>query len=259
MRTLLLVLCCLPLIARADDSKNRSGPQSTGGIADAKNSGAVTGIVKFAGPRPSLKQLTDIAGNGFCKNCYKPGQVPDDPEFTISKDDRLAYVLVYVSKGLEGKKFPVPEQPVLLDQVGCMYTPHVVAVMVGQTLAVKNSDATMHNVMANPDDNAPFNFGMPAKDQVINKFFKEPEFKIKVRCFMHPWMVGYVHVLDSPFFAVTGADGKFTIKGLPPGEYELSVMHESSALKATPETAKIKIAPGQTVNADFTYELKNHK
>ena len=98
--------------------------------------------------------------------------------------------------------------------------------MVGQTLAVKNSDATMHNVMASPSENSPFNFGMPAKDQIINRVFKEPEFKMKVRCFMHPWMIGYVHVLENPYFAVTGIDGKFSIKGLPPGEYSYGAARE---------------------------------
>jgi plastocyanin len=140
-----------------------------------------------------------------------------------------------------------------------MYTPHVVAVMVGQTLAIKNSDATMHNVMATPEENSPFNFGMPAKDQVINKVFKHPELRMKVKCFMHPWMVGYVHVLDNPFFAVTGEDGSFTIKGLPPGEYELTVLHESSALQAEPETAKLKVTAGGTQKVAFTYHLKSAK
>lgn len=255
-----LVLTCSAFAA--DEPQKKAPSQSVGGIADAKDAGAVTGLVKFKGKKPESKTITDIAGLPYCKNCYKEGELPKDPEFTIGKngaDDTVANVLVYVSKGLEGKTFTPPKEPALLDQVGCMYTPHVVAVMVGQTLAVKNSDATMHNVMASPEENSPFNFGMPAKDQVINKVFKHPELRMKVKCFMHPWMIGYVHVMDSPFFAVTGDDGSFTIKGLPPGEYELTVLHESSALQATPETAKLKVTAGGTEKVDFVYEMKGKK
>jgi len=145
---------------------------------------------------------------------------------------------------------------VLLDQVGCMYAPHVVAVMTGQTLRIRNSDATLHNVMSNPQNNAPFNFGMPSKNQVIERVFQHPEFKMNLRCFMHPWMSGYVHVLENPFFAVTGADGTYSIKGLPPGEYEISVLQETSLFEPTPATAAVKVCANQTAHADFTYQPK---
>ena len=122
-------------------------------------------------------------------------------------DDTLQNVLVYVSKGLEGKDFDPPKEPVVLDQVGCVYTPHVVAVMAGQPLEVRNSDATLHNVMAKTRQNTPFNFGMPGQSPPVTKVFKQPEFKINLQCFMHPWMYALLHVLDHPFFAVTGPDG----------------------------------------------------
>ena len=172
-------------------------------------------------------------------------------------DDTLQNVLVYVSKGLEGKKFDAPKQPVVLDQVGCVYTPHVVAVMAGQTLEIRNSDATLHNVMSAPRNNPPFNFGMPVKDQTSAKVFKSPEMKMNLKCFMHPWMSAYVHVLEHPFFAVTGPDGTFTIHGLPPGEYELSVLHETSLFEPTPAVAKLTVAACETKTADFTFQPKS--
>jgi plastocyanin len=231
-------------------------PQNVGGLADVKDAGTVAGVVWFKGAKPAPKPINDIAGNAFCKECFKDKPLPVRDNVVLGKngeDDAVQNVLVYVSKGLEGKTFEVPKEHVVLDQVGCIYTPHVVAVMAGQTLDVRNSDATLHNVMADPQHNPRFNFGMPVKDQVVEKVFAKPEFKINTRCFMHPWMSGYVHVLANPFFAVTGADGSFTIKGLPPGEYELTVLHEASLLEAKATSQTVKVAADQTQKVEFTY------
>ena len=257
----LVILLLLTLPARADDTPPKPRPQNTGGI-DAKDGATITGIVRFKGTKPTPKPITDIAGNAFCKSCYKDGQIPTQDTVRFGKngdDDTLQNVLVYVSKGLEGKTFDPPKDPVVLDQVGCVYVPHVVAVMAGQTLDVRNSDATLHNVMSTPRKNTPFNFGMPTQDAIEQKVFKEPEFKMNVRCFMHPWMSGYVHVLPHPFFALTGPDGTFKLTGLPPGEYELTVLHETSLFEATPATATIKVAAGESKQQDFTFKPKEKK
>jgi hypothetical protein len=254
----IILLFSLSVLAE-DTPKPR--PQNTGGI-DAPNTATLTGVVRFQGQKPAPKPITDIAGNAFCKECYKPGELPNQDNAVFGKyrdDDTLQNVLVYVSKGLEGKTFDPPKDPVVLDQVGCIYTPHVVAVMAGQALDVRNSDATLHNVMANPRKNAPFNLGMPVKDETVKKVFAEPEFKMNVRCFMHPWMSGYVHVLPHPFFAITAADGTFRITGLPPGEYEVTVLHETSMFEATPATATVKVAAGDTKTADFVYQSRAAK
>jgi hypothetical protein len=253
----------LPLAARAEDAAPKPlPPNNVGGIANAKDGATITGVVRFKGTQPEPKPIKDIAGNAFCKNCYKEGELPNQDTYVFGKngnDDTLQNVLVYVSKGLEGKQFDPPKGPVILDQVGCVYTPHVVAVMVGQTLTVRNSDATLHNVMTQPRNNAPFNVGMPVKDQTIQRVFKQPEMKMNFRCFMHPWMSAYVHALPHPFFAVTGADGTFTIKGLPPGEYELSVLHEATLFEPTPATVTVKVGAGETAKADFTYQAREKK
>jgi len=241
---------------KSDATSKRLVPVNVGGV-EVKAGGTVTGVVRFKGQKPEPKPLTDLAGNSFCKNCYQGGQLPQRDNVVFGKngsDDTLQNVLVYVSKGLEGKKFDAPKEKVVLDQVGCVYTPHVVAVMAGQTLEIRNSDATLHNVMSAPRNNPAFNFGMPVKDQKVEKVFKEPETKMNLKCFMHPWMSSYVHVLEHPFFAVTGADGTFTIRGLPPGEYELSVLHETSLFEPTPATAKVTATAGGKATADFTYQ-----
>jgi len=240
---------------QADEPHDRPAPQNVGGI-DAKDSGTITGIIRFKGQKPEVKAITEMSGFPFCKQCYKDGELPLHEDFVFGKngnDDTLANVLVYVSKGLEGKTFDPPKKSVVLDQIGCVYVPHVVAVMTGQTLEIRNSDATLHNVMVTPRHNQPFNVGMPMKDQTMEKVFKQPELKMKFECFMHRWMNAYVHVLPNPFFAVTGDDGTFTIKGLPPGEYEISVVQESSLFLPTPATATVKIGANETKKQDFTY------
>jgi hypothetical protein len=113
--------------------------------------------------------------------------------------------------------------------------------------------------MSTPRNNPPFNFGMPVKDQVITKVFKQPELKMNLRCFMHPWMSGYVHVLEHPFFAVTQGDGSFTIKGLPPGRYEITVLHELAMFKPTPASATVKVGANDTKEIDFTYQAAQKK
>ena len=249
-----LVLPCAAQ-ERPDANSKKRLPVNVGGVED-KAGGTITGVVRFKGAKPDIKPLSEIAGNSFCKSCYKDGDLPQRDNVVFGKngsDDTLQNVLVYVSKGLEGKKFDPPKQSVVLDQVGCVYTPHVVAVMAGQTLEIRNSDSTLHNVMSAPRQNPPFNFGMPVKDQKVEKVFKTPELKMNLKCFMHPWMSSYVHVLGHPFFAVTGPDGTFKLTGLPPGEYEISVLHETSLFEPTPATVTVKVEAGGKATADFTY------
>lgn len=235
-------------------------PQNVGGVAGAKEAetGAVTGVVRFKGDKPEPRPISDIAGNAFCREHHKD-KPPTRDNFVFGKngdDDTLVNVLVYVSKGLEDKTFDPPAAPAVLDQVGCMYTPHVVGVMVGQTLEVRNSDATLHNVMSSPRNNPPFNFGMPVQGGTYNLVFKAPEMKLNTKCFMHPWMSGYVHVLEHPFFAVTGEDGTFTLRGLPPGEYEIAVLHEASLMEPTPAVATVTVGAGEKKDVEFTYQTK---
>ena len=225
---------------------------------DAKDTGSVTGVVKFKGPKPERKPNEGMLAQAFCKEACA-GKAPLEEKWVFGKngdDDTFANVLVYVSKGLEGKTFEPSKEPVVIDQVACNYVPHVVAVQVGQTLEIRNSDAALHNVLCNPFKNKPFNEGMPVKGGKLEKVFTKAEFKVDLKCVLHPWMLAYVHVLDHPYFAVTKEDGSFTIKGLPPGEYELSVKHESSRFAAETATVAVKVSAGGTQKVEFSYSDK---
>lgn len=240
-----------PLLSQESDKR----PPANVGGADGEGCGTVTGIVKFKGEQPPRKPITGITGNAYCSE-HCGGQAPLDEKWVFGKngsDDTFVNVLVYVSKGFEGKKFAPPKEPAVLDQVGCVYTPRVVGVMVGQTLQVRNSDSTLHNVMAALKTNKAFNEGMSVKGATIDKVFQNPEFKADFRCFMHPWMVAYVHVMEHPYFAITGTDGTFTLKGLPPGEYEIAAMHESSRFEVDPARITVKVAAGETKKIEFVY------
>jgi hypothetical protein len=250
------VLAAFLLASPAFGGDGEKKPAANVGGVDAEGGGVVTGLVKFVGEKPAVKPLSNILGNAFC-NAACAGKAPMDEKWVFGKNgdqDTFVNVLVYVAKGLEGKKFTPPTTPTVLDQVGCIYTPRVVGVMVGQPLQVRNSDATLHNVMGNLKANKSFNEGMAVKGGVMEKMFQNAEFKADFRCFMHPWMVAYVHVMEHPFYAVTGADGTFTLKGLPPGEYEIAAMHESSRFEVAPARATVVIKAGESKTVDFTFK-----
>ena len=246
----ILAAVLLSPLAAEDGEKKTSA--NVGGVDEP--GATITGIVKFKGPQPPRKPL-DILGNAYCSEACK-GKAPLEEKWVFGKngdDDTFANVLVYVSKGLQGK-FAPPKEPKVLDQVGCVYTPRVIGVMVGQTLQVRNSDSTLHNVMGNLKTNKAFNEGMSVKGAVLEKVFQNPEFKADFRCFMHPWMVAYVHVMEHPFYAVTGLDGTFTLKGLPPGEYEIAAMHESSRFAVSPMRVTVSVKGGERKAIEFVYK-----
>jgi plastocyanin len=249
-----VVLAAVLLSPLAAEDGEKKPPANVGGV---NTPGAtITGIVKFAGPQPPRKPMDNLLGNAYCNEHCK-GRAPLDEKWVFGKngdDDTFVNVLVYVAKGFEGKKFAPPKDPVVLDQVGCVYTPRVVGVMVGQTLQIRNSDATLHNVIGNLKTNKAFNEGMSVKDGTIEKVFQNPEFKADFRCFMHPWMVAYVHVMEHPYYAITGPDGTFTLQGLPPGEYEIAAIHESSRFEVAPERVKVSVAAGETKKIEFVYK-----
>lgn len=250
----------------AGDAAPKPPPPAAAGAQDAKppspegrpQPATIAGIVKFAGEKPAREPIREMAASTFCTEHCK-GEYPLQEKWVFGRngdDDTLQNVLVYVGKGLQGRTFPPPPGPVVIDQAGCLYAPHVTAVMTGQPLEIRNGDATLHNVMCNPRKNRGFNDGMPGGSAPLTKVFDQPELKIELRCFMHPWMQAYVHVLDHPFHAVTPADGTFTLAGLPPGDYEVSVLHESSRLEASPATLPVTLAAGETKRIVFTYRMK---
>jgi len=212
--------------------------QSNGGTDD--KGGSITGVVKFEGEKKERKALV-MAADPYCAKAH-PEEVLSE-RWIFGKDDGLANVLVQVVKGpgVDGKKFTAPTKSHVIDQVNCMYIPHISAVVLGQKVEFKNSDATLHNVHVMPKINKEENIGQPAKGMVTAVNLNKLEDAIFTKCDVHAWMNCYVHVLPHPYFAVTDKDGNFTIKGLPAGDYELKVWHEVKAFQAKEPTIKLTV------------------
>ena len=212
----------------------------------------VTGKVSLKGTPPPEKVIAAVKADA---NCGKVAQGEAKTRiYVVGPDGGLANTVVYVKKGLEGKTFPAPASKVEIDQAGCMYQPYVTAAMIGQTLAIKNSDPFMHNVNVQPKvaGNKGFNIAQATQGKIDEKSFEKPELGIRFACNVHPWMIAYVSTFENPFFAVSDDKGNFTIKGdLPDGKYTVEAYHQ----KGGAVTQDIEVKGGKA-KADFTIEVK---
>jgi len=231
----------------ADDKETKN--LSIGGVA--RQGATIKGIVKFKG-RQVKRRPIPMAADKHCaaKHANAP---PLDERWVFGDNDTLQNAFVWISAGLEEKKFPVPKDKAILDQIGCVYTPHVIGVVVGQELEIRNSDATMHNVNMNSRSNRSFNDAMPLKGMKFTKKFTKPELGMTLRCNVHPWMVAYAHVVEHPYFAVTGKQGTFEIRGLPPGKYTVSVRHEFSRFAPDKSSITLTVGGSDRKEVTFTY------
>ena len=224
-----------------------SASAPAGKTVDAATAGEVTGTVKLDGPAPKMKAINMAADPA----CAKAHTSPVTNEEVLTGDDgTLANVVVYVKSGLDGYSFPAPSTPVKLDQPGCQYHPHVIGAQVGQNIEVFNSDQTIHNTHLSSKENRELNQSQLPGAQPIEKSFAREEIAIPVRCNVHPWMKAYMAVLPNPYFQVTGKDGAFDLKDLPPGTYILVAWHE---IYGTSEQT-ITIGPKESKSVTFAFK-----
>jgi hypothetical protein len=218
---------------------------ATAPAVDPATLGKISGKVTLEGTAPTQEPIQMAAD----PNCARLHTTPVTTEFVVAGEGgALANGFVYLKSGVQGS-FPPPSSPVVLDQVGCMYHPHVIGIQVGQPLEIVNSDETLHNIHAMPKKNKEFNIGQPVKGLKTQRRFDVEEVMVPFKCDVHKWMNSYAGVLPHPFFAVTGADGAFTIDGVPPGSYVVEVWHEQLGTKEM----NVTVAEKATAEANFSY------
>jgi plastocyanin len=234
------------MLAAAVGCEQGKREQRTPTPLDLATVGSVAGEIRFQGTPPAATTV-QLASAKDCAAQHSGPIVADD---VLVRDGKVQNALVYVKEGLGGRKFPVPTTPVSLDQKACRYIPHVFGIQVGQPWRVTNSDDTLHNVHTLPkaNGNKEENFSQPKGTPAVTKTFTKVEIGVSIRCDVHGWMNGWAGVVDHPFFAVTGADGSFQIKGLPAGSYTLEAWHE----RLGTQTTKITVDPKGTGTATFT-------
>ena len=217
------------------------------GIASAASS--ISGTVTFTGKAPTLKPLA-MDADPVCAKKHT-GPVPNEL-LVLGNGNTMGNIMVWVSKGLPaGKTWPAPTAPVVLDQQGCQYKPHVTGIMVGQPYKILNSDALAHNIHTLPTINKAFNRAMPATLKEATTTFEKAEAIFHIKCDVHPWMSAYVGAFSHPFFSVTSTDGKFTISGLDPGTYEITAWQE----KLGTQKATVTVGASDTKTQNFKFAV----
>ncbi len=208
----------------------------------------VSGTVIFDGKVPALRPLA-MDAEPVCMKMHGGKPVANEM-LALGSGNTMGNIIVWVSKGIPaGKTYPAPKTPVVLDQHGCQYVPHVMGIMVGQPYRILNSDGILHNVHTLPKINPSFNRVQPATVKEVTTTFPKPEGMFQIKCDVHPWMSAYMGVFTHPFFSVTKADGKFSLNGLDAGTYEITAWHE----RLGTQTASVTVGANETKAQNFKF------
>ena len=213
---------------------------------DEANGATISGKVIFTGDKPAMPTI-DMSANPMCERQHSTPQHAET--VVLNLNSTIRYTFVWIKEGLPQARWAPPQTSVVLDQNGCVYRPHALALMVGQQLEIDNSDPVNHNVHAEAQVNVPWNESQPPQADKKFKTFPRQEIWFPVTCSVHPWMRAFLSVVSHPFFAVTGEDGTFTLKGVPPGTYTVEAIQEKFGRK----TAQVTVAAHESKTVDFTY------
>ena len=240
-------LFLLALVVAGCDNTPEPDPVVTPTPIDPATVGSIRGIAEFDGIPPVNFKLP-VGGNAECAALHS---APAFDEAVLVKDGRLQNVLVYVKAGLEGKVFAWPKEPVRVANERCVYVPRVTGAMIHQPVEFLNNDPTAHNIHGFSSQ-GDFNFTLLGKGLSNRIKLRKPELTLRVKCDLHPWMSGSVGVFDHPYFSVTGADGGYALKGLPPGDYEVEAWHE----RLGTQSRKAKLDAQGSLDVGFVFTAR---
>ncbi len=221
-------------------------PLSSPGKSTATST--LKGVVRFEGQAPKAKTI-NMAADPNCAKLHPTPALRQD--VLLDAQGGLQNAVVFIADGLSDQKVEPPSQPVVIDQKGCMYLPHVVAMQTDQRLEIANNDPTSHNIHPTPANNREWNKAEPPGSRAEGTFSRE-EIAIPVKCNIHPWMQGYIAVFKHPYFAVTEKDGSFDLRDLPPGTYTLKAWHE----KLGTSTQKVTVGPNENRVINFVFKAQ---
>jgi plastocyanin len=234
------------LSACSGGTPKQEPPKAVSNPVDPATAGNVTGHVTLQGTAPANEPIKTKSD----PNCKVPITTQS---YVVAKDGAMANVFVYVKDGLGNRVFPAPAETVVLGQKNCQYEPHVLGIQVGQTLDIVSSDPTLHNVHGGNRDtsNREFNYGQPIPGVKNQHSFSTKEVLYPFSCDVHKWMGAFIGIVDHPFYSVTGSDGSFSLKGLPPGTYTVEAVHE----KLGRQTQTVTIGQKETKDVAFTFKV----
>jgi plastocyanin len=241
---LVLILLLAACGGTKEEAEKPAGPPAA---IDEVNGATITGKVAFSGEKP-VPVTIDMSANPACARAHSTPAKTE--QIVVNDNNTLRNVFVWVKSGLAARNWVTPSAPAVLYQDGCIYKPHVLGVMCGQPVEIRNEDLTNHNVHAMPEANEGWNTSQPPKGDPLVRTFARQEVMVPVKCNVHPWMKAYIGVVSHPFFAVTGDDGAFTIKGLPPGTYTLQTWHEKYGTREQ----QVTVGPKETKTVDFSFK-----
>jgi plastocyanin len=232
---------CLLVGACQNAPKERREPTPL----DLSTVGSISGVVRFEGTPPAQAEL-QVGSTAECAAQHAGKVYAGD---VLVRDGKVQNAVVFLKEGLGDRAFAVPDAPVVIDQEGCLFVPRIAAAQVGQPVRFLNSDPVAHNVHAVAPGSSGWNFMLGLKGASRETTVDEPELPIELKCDVHPWMKAYLAVFDHPYFAVTGADGRFALDRVPPGDYVVEAWHERFGTR----TARVSLAPKASETLTFTF------
>lgn len=215
---------------------------------DPSTTGEISGIIHFVGQKPARMPIL-MGEDPVCVKLHH-GETVRVVDGEVNENSTLPNAFIYVKSGAEKYVFATPADPVVLHQQGCMYEPHVLGIMAGQVLEVENNDPTTHNIHPMPSRNRQWNISQLPGAAALHERFRNAEIMIPVKCSQHPWMKCYIGVTSNPFYAVSGSEGTYTIKGLPPGTYTIGAWTATFGQ----QEKQVILGPKQVVKLDFTFK-----